>query len=95
MFITITKITKVYTRLSKLGGRHTYTRKQSVVLLKCDSCDTEFERELAKMDRKRLNNEYFHVCSKCDVKRFAQEKGVERRRIWNMPVDSDMRIDRL
>jgi hypothetical protein len=95
MFIGIKKATQVYTRDSKLGGRHTYTRKKSVVILKCDACETEFERDLARINKKRLNNDYYHVCSQCDVKRFAQEKGVERRRIWNMPIDSDIEIDRL
>ena len=66
-----------------------------MVILKCDACETEFERDLARINKKRLNNDYYHVCSQCDAKRFAQEKGVERRRIWNMPIDSDIEIDRL
>jgi hypothetical protein len=44
------------------------------------------------MDPKRLSNEYAHVCSGCDSKRFAQTKGVERRRFWNITVDSDLDI---
>ena len=95
MFIGIKRETQVYARNSKLGGRHTYTRKKSIVLLKCDACEAEFERELARISKSRLNNDYYHVCSNCDTKRFAQEKGVERRRIWNMPIDTDIEIGRL
>ena len=47
------------------------------------------------MDKRRLNNDYFHVCSNCDTKRFAQSKGVERRRIWNMSVDADLDISKI
>jgi len=45
------------------------------------------------MDPKRLNNNYYHVCGDCDAKRFAQEKGVEARRVWDMPVSSLKTID--
>jgi hypothetical protein len=44
------------------------------------------------MDPKRLSDEYAHVCPSCDNKRFAQSKGVERRRFWNITVDSDLDI---
>lgn len=47
------------------------------------------------MDRRRLNNSYFHVCSNCDAKRFAQKKGVERRKIWGMSVDADIDITKI
>ena len=48
-----------------------------------------------KMDYKRLNNNYFHVCAECDSKRFAQKKGVERKQVWNMSASSDIPIGKL
>ena len=33
-----------------------------------------------------------HVCPSCNPKQFAQAKGVERRRLWNIPVDSDIKL---
>ncbi len=65
------------------------------MLLKCDNCDVEFERERGNMDYKRLNNNFFHVCSNCDSKRFAQKKGVERKQIWNMSASSGIPIGKL
>jgi hypothetical protein len=47
-----------------------------------------FTRDKGNMDPKRLNNNYYHVCGDCDAKKFAQEKGVESRRVWDMPVSS-------
>lgn len=47
------------------------------------------------MDPKRLNNNYFHVCSNCDAKVFAQKKGVEKKKVWNMSASSDIPIGKL
>lgn len=94
MFIKIKKVETDYTRLSKNCKVHTYTRLKSFVELECDCCNTVFERALSLMDHRRLDNHYHHVCSNCDAKRFAQKKGVERRRLWDTPVDSDLNISR-
>ena len=75
-----------YVRLSKLGHRHEYVRNKTVVILRCDSCDREFIRDLKHMDKKRLSNNYFHCCAECDSKRFAQRIGVEQKTIWDMPA---------
>jgi hypothetical protein len=89
MFLkTLTKKIK-HTRISKLGNTHEYVRKQTVAVLRCDNCDEVFERTLKNIDRKRLSNNYFHCCSNCDAKRFAQRKGVERKKIWDMPASID------
>ena len=77
-----------YSRTSKTGVEHRYVRNKTVVVLRCDNCDTTFKRDLRKMDRKRLSNNYFHVCSNCDAKRFAQRKGVEQKKIWDMPAST-------
>jgi hypothetical protein len=75
-------------RTSKTGKVHAYLRRKTVIVFRCDSCQEVFRREKGKIDPKRLNNNFYHVCSNCDAKRFAQEKGVEARRIWDMPVSS-------
>ena len=79
-------------RISKLGKVHEYFREVTMVILRCDSCDVEFERPRGSMNPKRLNNNYFHVCSNCDAKKFAQKKGVERKQVWNLPASSDLPI---
>ena len=84
-----------YTRKSKLGIEHTYTRNKTIVVIRCDSCDAIFERDLGKMDYRRLSNAYTHVCSHCNQKQFAQRKGVERRRFWNISVDTDLDIGKI
>jgi hypothetical protein len=95
MFIREYTLKKMYERLSKLGKKHTYYRDMTMVVLRCDNCDAEFERSRGSMDPKRLNNNYFHVCSNCDAKSFAQKKGVERKKIWDLPASSDMPIGKM
>ncbi len=95
MFLETKRITKTYIRASKHGLEHSYQRSSTVAVFRCDCCNCLFERSVGHMDRRRLNNNYFHVCSNCDAKRFAQSKGVERRRIWNMSVDADIDISKI
>ena len=92
MIVETKKVTTQYTRDSKLKKAHSYSRIKTVVVMQCDNCKSLFERTQGNMDRKRINNNYFHVCSKCNSKQFAQQKGVERRTIWNLPVSSDLKI---
>jgi len=47
------------------------------------------------MDPKRLNNNYFHVCNECDAKRFAQKRGVDRRKVWQLTASSSMPIGKI
>ena len=79
-----------HTRRSKSGRKHSYKRAKTIVVLRCDNCDTEFSRERGTMDPKRLSNNYFHVCHKCDAKTFAQKKGVEKKQMWNLSASSDI-----
>ena len=81
-----------YVRISKLGIEHTYTRRKTVAVFRCDNCDSEFARDLKNIDYRRLSNNYFHVCSNCDAKKFAQRKGVERKQIWDMPASSTLPV---
>jgi len=82
-------------RKSKLGKYHIYSRKTTFVLLRCDSCDNKFERARRQMDPKRLNNNYFHVCDSCDAKRFAQKRGVDRRKVWQLTASSSIPIGKI
>lgn len=82
-------------RLSKNGHKHSYVRKKRWVRLRCDCCETEFERERRSMDPNRLNNNFFHVCENCDAKRFAQKRGAEKRTIWKLTASSSIPISRL
>ena len=92
MFIKEYLIDTWHMRRSKLGKQHSYCRKKTMVLFKCDNCEKEFTRERGKMDPKRLSNNYFHVCENCDAKRFAQKQGVNRKKVWNLTASSDMPI---
>lgn len=83
-----------YERVSKLGIVHKYKRKKTLAAFRCDCCGALFERELKKIARKRLSNNYFHCCSKCDAKRFAQKKGVDKRIIWDMPASIDWPVSK-
>jgi hypothetical protein len=71
---------------------HSFYRKKTVAIFRCDNCDKEFSRDLKHMDRKRLSNNYFHCCANCDPKRFAQRKGVEQKKIWDMPASTTLPV---
>lgn len=92
MYIKTEKRVVEYTRTSKLGHEHTYTRTKKVNLFRCDSCDELFYRDQKNIDPRRLSNNYFHCCSKCDAKRFAQRKGIEQKQIWDLPASSDLPV---
>lgn len=77
-----------FVRTSKKGKVHTYSRRKTVLVMRCDCCQEVFNRDKGNMDPKRLTNAVYHVCGECDAKKFAQEKGVEARKVWDMPVSS-------
>jgi len=95
MYIKEFLVAKRYTRLSKCGVKHEYTRNRTVLVLRCDNCNTEFERLRSSMDPNRINNNYFHVCGSCDSKKFAQKMGVTRKHIWDLPASSGLDISKL
>ena len=95
MFISTRQVITEYTRNSRLGCSHKYTRVKTVALFKCDNCNSEFERDIGKMDYRRLTSHVRHVCANCNPKKFAQAQGVESRRLWSMTVDSDIEINKL
>lgn len=88
MVISTEYITSKYTRKSKLGIEHTYIRTKTIVILRCDNCSLTFNRDKGSISPTRLSNQVYHVCSNCNAKQFAQSKGVEKRKIWEMPVSS-------
>lgn len=94
MFLKKKTVESKYVRTSKLGEEHEYRRRKTVALFRCDNCDEQFERDLKHMDSKRLSNNYFHCCSDCDTKRFAQRKGIERKKIWDMPAGIDLPVSK-
>ena len=89
MFLNTETRSTEYRRRSKTGVEHPYQREKTLAMFRCDNCETVFSRDLKHVDRKRLSNNYFHCCSNCDSKRFAQRKGVERKQIWDMPASLD------
>lgn len=94
MFIRVDIEENRYSRSSKTGLEHQYTRKKTLAVFICDNCDRYFSRELKKINRKRLSNNYFHCCGDCDYRRFAQRKGVERKKIWDMPAGTDLPVSK-
>ncbi len=92
MFLKTKRQKNIYIRISKLGSKHSYERVKTIALFRCDNCDAEFERDLKKVNRKRLSNNFFHVCGRCDAKRFAQRKGVEQKKIWDLPASTTLPV---
>ena len=95
MFIETKTVVSQFIRKSRSGVEHSYTRNKTVAVFKCDCCNFIFERDLGKVDHRRLSNYFSHVCSNCNSKQFAQKKGVEQRKYWNLPVDSDIDISNI
>jgi len=86
----IKKTTKIYLhqRESKLGKIHNFKRRRSVYHFKCDACEKQFVRDRSKVSPTRASNHFHHVCSSCDVHRYAQKVGVEMRKVWQMDASS-------
>jgi len=95
MFLKEFKKETRHVRKSKAGKEHAYKREVTHCVFRCDNCDAEFVRLRGSMDPKRLSNNYFHVCSSCDAKKFAQRKGVEKKQVWNLSASSTMPIGKL
>tara|TARA_A100001011_G_scaffold337388_1_gene367509 strand:+ start:293 stop:580 length:288 start_codon:yes stop_codon:yes gene_type:complete len=95
MFIKDEVIITEHVRQSSKGRYHPYKRRKTVCRFICDACEKEFVRDKGSIDPKRLTNHYHHVCPTCDPKRFAQKKGVEKRRKLNLPADGLITIDEL
>lgn len=88
MYLSKEYQTITYTRTSKLGHEHEYNRTRTVLVFRCDNCSELFTRLKEDISPARLSNNYFHCCTRCDSKRFAQQKGAERRTIWDKPASS-------
>lgn len=92
MFLKVEIQENQYVRLSKLGHQHLYKRKKTIAVFRCDNCDSVFSRDLKHIDRKRLSNNFFHCCSGCDSKRFGQRKGIEQKKIWDLPASTELPV---
>jgi hypothetical protein len=92
MFLKIRTQISEYVRISKTGLEHTYKRSKTIAIFRCDECEELIERDLKHVDKKRLSNNYFHCCANCDPKRFAQRKGIEQKKIWDMPASTTLPV---
>ena len=88
MFIESLKTIKLYKRESKLGVMHNYRRRKMIYVFRCDACSDTFMRPKSRVDPVRASNDYKHVCSKCDSKKFAQSVGVKMRRVYQLDASS-------
>ena len=79
---------RLYERQSKLGVYHTFHRKNTIYCFKCDSCGDTFLRPRAQVDPERASNDYKHVCSYCDSKKFAQKYNFKNRIVHGMLIGS-------
>ena len=94
MFIRLERRKNTYERISKLGHVHKYERSKQVAVLHCDECDQVFERDLKHIDRKRLDDNYFHCCDDCDSRRFGQRKSVESKKLWDLSTGEDIPLSK-
>ena len=88
MFVETLKTIRLYERQSKLGTYHTFKRKNTLFVFKCDCCGVTFLRPRSKVDPIRATNDYKHVCPYCDTKKFAQSVGVKMRHIYSVDASS-------
>lgn len=88
MFLETLKTIRLYERQSKLGIYHTFKRKNTVYVFRCDCCGVTFLRPRAKVDPQRASNDYKHVCPHCDSKKYAQQIGVKMRQIYKTDASS-------
>ena len=95
MFLKQLKEVSHTTRTSKLGKKHVCKRTRTLYLFICDVCDNQFTRPKGQIQEKRVSNYYKHVCNSCDPKRFAQKKGVEKRKTLDSTIDTLVTIDTL
>lgn len=95
MYIGEEFVVTQHVRTSKCGIAHEYQRKKTVLSFQCDNCGEVFKRDRGNMDPNRITNNVYHVCSNCNAKKFAQEKGVESRRVWDIPASSLKTLDQL
>lgn len=66
-----------------------------MIRLRCDNCSQIFVRPRSRMQAKRMNNNYFHVCDHCDAKKFAQKKRLHRSKLLDMKASSLEDISKL
>lgn len=62
----IKELENEYQRVLNNGKKSNYKRKCRITELKCDNCDSIFERPLNLLSPNRRNNNVKHFCSKCD-----------------------------
>jgi hypothetical protein len=88
MFVKETTEIHLHQRESKLGNVHNFKRRRGVYHFKCDCCGKEFMRDKSKVTPSRASNNFHHVCAKCDVHKYAQQVGVNMRKIYKLDASS-------
>ena len=94
VYITTTYIARNYTRKVR-GKEQTVSGKIKTYMLACDSCGSQFTRTSKEMKPHRACNEYKHVCTECDSKKFAQKLSSTSRRINRYDASSNVSLDYL
>ena len=92
MFIETLRTLKLHKRESKLGTVHTFRRRYTIYVFKCDACSNTFMRPKSRVSAARATNDFKHVCGECDPKKFAQQQGVKMRRVYKMDCSSEYTI---
>lgn len=92
MFVETLKTIRLYERQSKLGTYHTFKRKNTLFVFRCDCCSVTFLRPRSKVDPIRATNDFKHVCSHCDSKKYAQQIGVKMRKIYKTDASSTRKL---
>ena len=88
MFVETLKTIRLYERQSKLGTYHTFKRKNTLFVFKCDCCGVTFLRPRSKVDPVRATNDYKLGSPYCDTKKFAKSVGVKMRHIYSVDASS-------
>ena len=65
MFIETLKTLRLYERQSKLGVYHTFKRKNTMYVFRCDSCSVTYLKPRIKVNVDHASNNFKHQCAYC------------------------------
>ncbi len=61
-------VESTFTKKSSTGTPFDYKRNKKVAELKCDNCNSFFDRDIHELSKDRRNNNFKHFCKECDAK---------------------------
>lgn len=61
------------------GNSFEYKRKRKVAELKCDNCNSIFDRDMHEISTNRRSNDFKHFCNECDAKSLGGKMASEIR----------------